>query len=1045
MRVITLMLMLCMTWGAAQAELWINFESGPVRPLAMSPDGSRLYAVNTPDNTLEIFDIASAGLQWLASVPVGLEPVAVALRNNDEVWVVNHLSDSISVVDAGATPRVVRTLLTGDEPRDIVFAGSGNDELAFITTAHRGQHRTHPSISAVPGAGDPQLSTAGVGRADVWVYDATNPGNTIGGTPVKIIELFGDTPRALAVTPDGSTVYAAVFHSGNQTAVVSEGMVCNGFDNTPCNGDGMVSPNGLPGGQVPGGNPGPAASVHGVPAPEVGLIVKYDNASGEWRDELGRNWSNGIRFNVPDLDVFAIDTGTLNSSVSYAQVGTVLFNMIVNPADGSLYVANTESRNEVRFEGPGGGGSTVQGNLAQARITIIDGNSVSARHLNKHIDYSVTPAPAGTADHSIATPLDMAVSSDGMTLYVAGFGSGNIGVFNTSELDDDTFDPTQSSAGYLTPTGGGPAGLVLDESRNRLYALTRFDNAVSMFDLDDGSESGHYSLHNPEPVYVRNGRPFLYDARLTSSNGEASCASCHIFGDMDSLAWDLGNPDGELKSSPLEINLETIAVALNQTSPTINGTGDIRDLHPMKGPMTTQTLRGMLNSGAMHWRGDRAVGEFGTSATDALLSFLNFNEAFPGLVGRASSLSPANMMLFADFALTLTLPPNPVRGIDNSLSASEQAGRDLYFGPRRMDGSPVDIFGDPNGDGFTCEGCHRLDAAQGFFGTGKHASFEDEEQTMKIPHLRNMYQKVGMFGMPAVEFFNSGNNTHAGDQVRATGFLHDGSTDTLFRFFQATVFNQNVTPFGTTGFFNDTERADMEAFMFAFDTDLAPVVGQQITLAFDSPQVIEDRVDLLLQRAATPFVSQILGGAVTEADIVVSGRIGNVARSWVRLADGTFQSDSANETPLSATALKQLAQTAGQELTFTAVVPGTGVRIGIDRDSDGIYNSDDVCPAVSDAGQADSDADGYGDACDNCILDANTDQHDSNNDGFGNRCDADLDNDGQVNFVDLTIMKQTFFSNDADADLDNSGSVNFADLTIMKNGFFGTPGPSAYQ
>ena len=31
------------------------------------------------------------------------------------------------------------------------------------------------------------------------------------------------------------------------------------------------------------------------------------------------------------------------------------------------------------------------------------------------------------------------------------------------------------------------------------------------------------------------GRPFLYDARFTSSNGEASCASCHVFGDFDSL------------------------------------------------------------------------------------------------------------------------------------------------------------------------------------------------------------------------------------------------------------------------------------------------------------------------------------------------------------------------------------------------------------------------------------------------------------------------------------------------------------------------------
>ena len=112
----------------------------------MSPDRTRLFAANTPDNTLEIFDITLSGLALRARVPVGLEPVAVAVRNDTEVWVVNHLSDSVSVVTLSGTPRVTRTLLVGDEPRDIVFAGT--PVRAFITTAHRGQHRTDASIAA---------------------------------------------------------------------------------------------------------------------------------------------------------------------------------------------------------------------------------------------------------------------------------------------------------------------------------------------------------------------------------------------------------------------------------------------------------------------------------------------------------------------------------------------------------------------------------------------------------------------------------------------------------------------------------------------------------------------------------------------------------------------------------------------------------------------------------------------------------------------------------------------------------------------------------
>ncbi len=109
-------------------------------------------------------------------MPVGLEPVAVAARTNTEVWVTNLLSDSVSIVTLTGTPHVVRTLLVGDEPRDIVFAG--HPARAFITTAHRGQQRTDPSIAGVPGAGDPQLTTPGVPRADVWVFDPANLGAT---------------------------------------------------------------------------------------------------------------------------------------------------------------------------------------------------------------------------------------------------------------------------------------------------------------------------------------------------------------------------------------------------------------------------------------------------------------------------------------------------------------------------------------------------------------------------------------------------------------------------------------------------------------------------------------------------------------------------------------------------------------------------------------------------------------------------------------------------------------------------------------------------
>jgi DNA-binding beta-propeller fold protein YncE len=878
---------------------YVLFEGGQVRPLALSPDGSRLFAVNSPDNRLEIFAVSGAGLTKTGSVEVGMEPVAVAARNNNEVWVVNHLSDSVSIVDVSATPpRVTRTLLVGDEPRDIVFAGTGGDR-AFITTARRGQN--------VPGSVPPLLTTEGTARALVFVFDATNLGNTLEGVPLTIVQLFGDTPRALAVSPSGATVYAAVFHSGNQTTTVNEGVVC---DDTNLSNDLVQGSCTVLGTSYPGGLPNPERSADLEPRPETGLIVKFDEGAGQWRDQLSRNWNNAVRFELPDFDVFSIDANGSPPAqigiddVQHAHVGTVLFNMIANPASGKVYVSNTEAINEVRFEGPGLiGGTTVNGHLHEARITVLDGASVVPRPLNKHINYSVVPSPLGTADASLATPVGLAVNSTGSTLYVAAFGSQKVGVFDTTKLENDTFTTQpQDGVQHVDLGGGGPVGLALDETNDRLYVLTRFDNSVRVVDTDTLTEEVglRRSLYNPESESITDGRPFLYDAALTSSNGEASCSSCHIFGDFDSLAWDLGNPDDEVldNQNPILANL----LALDP------------DFHPMKGPMTTQSLRGMANHGPMHWRGDRngtldePTAQPNGGNFDEDLAFKKFNPAFEGLLGRDGELTAGEMQAFTDFILQVAYPPNPIRSLDNSLNAAQLAGRNLYLGPI-TDGL------------FNCNGCHVLDPAQGFFGGDGRSSFENEPQFFKIPHLRNMYQKVGMFGMPRVPFLGSTDGANKGRQVRGFGFLHDGAVDTMARFHTATVFSTNTT-----------DEANIEQFMLAFDTNLAPIVGQQTTLTDTNSGLpsVTGRLDLLDLRAAQD-----------ECDVIVKGPVAGLQRGWLRETGGSYRSDRATEPLLTAANLRALA-IAGQPLTYTCAPPGTGERMGVDRDEDGFYDRDEL-------------------------------------------------------------------------------------------------------
>ncbi len=124
----------------------------------------------------------------------------------------------------------------------------------------------------------------------------------------------------------------------------------------PCSVSSVSYPGGLPNPDTAGGTKGP----------ETGLIVKFNPASGHnhWEDTLGRNWDNAVRFSLPDDDVFRIDATSnppaplpspsgVKPGQPFAGVGTVLFNMAVNPLSGKVYVTNGDANNLTRFEGPG--------------------------------------------------------------------------------------------------------------------------------------------------------------------------------------------------------------------------------------------------------------------------------------------------------------------------------------------------------------------------------------------------------------------------------------------------------------------------------------------------------------------------------------------------------------------------------------------------------------------------------------------------------------------------------------------------------------------
>ncbi|MBL8861224.1 MAG: hypothetical protein JNK02_04350 [Planctomycetes bacterium] len=882
--------------AAAAQSSFVNWEHPHVHPLHLSPDGTRLAAANTADGTVELFDVSGPSVAHVAVVAVGVDPVSVRWRTNGELWVVNHVSDSVSVIDVAAL-NVIATLGTDDEPADVVFAGS--PQRAYVSCS--------------------QANT-------IQVFDPANL-----QAPPVVIPIVGEEPRALSASVDGSRVYCAIFESGNRTTILGGGAVTNIGDPPNVVNDA----NGPWGGQNPPPNAGAVFSppiAPGLPTPpRVGLIVRK-NGAGSWRDDNGGDWTSKVSgpnaadsgrvpgWDLADHDVAIVDTAT--NTVGYARgLMNICMALAIAP-NGDVTVVGTEATNEIRFE-PVVNGTFVRVKLA--RITAA-GSNVANVDLNPHLTYSVPTVPQALRNESIGDPRAIVWNAAGTKGYVAGMGSNNVVVV----------DPSGARAG-LSPTIAvpeGPTGLALDEARGRLYVLSKFAGRLSVVSTATEALVQVIGFHDATPAAIRNGRKHLYDTHKNSGLGQVACASCHVDARRDGLAWDLGDPAGAM--APVAGN------NLGASLPGLN-TG-FQDFHPMKGPMTTQTLQDIIGKEPLHWRGDRRGLE-------------DFNGAFTGLQGDDAQLTPAEMQEFEDFLASLHFAPNPYRNFDNTLpTALPLPGhfRTGRFGLAEQPlpaGNAVQGLSDYrtltlDGGNIRCVTCHTLPTGAGTdyrlvggtlqpFPVGpngeRHLALVSVDGStnvsMKIPQMRDDYEKTGFHLRQLVS-------------TRGFGVLHDGSVDSLERFVAEPVFT--VT--------SDQQVANLVAFVKALSgSDLPggstnPLVQMPPGPPSQDTHALVGR-QLTLAASPDPGQSATLGQFTGQADLarvglVAKGRRGGLLRGWSYLGGGNWQSDRAGEA--STTAALTGASGAGAELTFTVVPRLSQTRIGIDRDLDGWYDRDEL-------------------------------------------------------------------------------------------------------
>ena len=361
----------------------------------------------------------------------------------------------------------------------------------------------------------------------------------------------------------------------------------------------------------------------------------------------------------------------------------------------------------------------------------------------------------------------MAVTSDGATLYVAAFGSSKIGVFDTAALESRHLHP--DAADHIAVSGGGPSGLVLDEAHDRLYVLTRFDNAVVGRSTPRHARRRSRTCRctTPSRRSVVDGRPFLYDAQL-----DARATARRRARAATSSATSTASPG--TSATPT-------TCVLQQPEPDPRQRRPDADFHPLKGPMTTQSLRGMANHGAdalarrphRRQRSRRRPARRGRG-----LQEVQRRVRRPARPRRRRSPPPTCRRSPTSSS---TSPTRRTRSAPSTTRLDRRAARRPR--PLLRPRSPTSSA--------TATAATSLDPARGLLRhrrpdrrfEGETADVQDPAPAQRVPEGRHVRHAGGAVPRRRRQRHDQG------PQVRGFGFLHDGSVDTLFRFHGAAVFD----------------------------------------------------------------------------------------------------------------------------------------------------------------------------------------------------------------------------------------------------------------
>ena len=672
------------------------FSSPQTNPVALTPDGETLVVANTTSGTVSVFDTKfltqsnpKPAKALLAEIPVGLDPVGVAIRpGSNHAWVTNHISDTISVVDLDALDVVdtIQQLGNGmtytDAPTGIVFGGPTR---AFVSLDDENEVLV---IDTQPDGSDPQITSR--------------------------LAIRAQAPRAMAVA--NGKLFVAAFESENQT----EFPTCDPADpRLALNGGAGID-------ESDPHDEGCEFATEIIEAINVELVPEFDfdldlgfifdfaavnpNVKGRIifdRDRLDR-----------DLFVYDATAPVPNLLEIVEHIGTLLYG--VETVGDRVLVTNTDARNHLE------GLAALDNRMFDNRLSWVDCNGACGAPVHADLEANAFGVP-------VPTPYGIDASADGSTLAISVAGSDGIpGIEADPAVDIPGLVTTDTSGNVLghVQTGAIPQGLVLashaDGSPGYAYVLNTVDSSLSVVDLSDPTDPDvHVTFEvgsDPTPPDVQLGRIQFMSARA-STRGTFSCESCHPNSNIDQILWVINTVEG-----PNDVPL---CDPDNENCPE---------------PRTTMPTRGLRDTLPLHW-----VGNLGDFAPDlpgqrpqpeapgppdcdffvdgevaCMRDLVNGSlsgvmcDQFPfcgaGPSGLPGALDETERDALAAFLAAVSYPPSPDRRADDTLTAMANDGVTDFFTDE--DGLGV---GSPTGGGIggavgfapvTCAdnegGCHSL-------------------------------------------------------------------------------------------------------------------------------------------------------------------------------------------------------------------------------------------------------------------------------------------------------------------------------------------------